>query len=85
MNYEYSREKPGPMNLSHTDLTNLTDGASLRPRLSASPSVFSRMVHTPTRSISVGCDDGRFIFPKECGAKGVASTMYAFVRFVRSV
>ena len=24
---------------SHTDLTNLTDGASLRPRLSASPSV----------------------------------------------
>ena len=38
------REKPGPMNLSHTDLTNLTDGASLRPRLSALPSALSRMV-----------------------------------------
>mgnify|MGYP006366704123 CR=1 FL=1 len=32
--------------MSHTDLTNLTDSASLRPRLSALPSVFSRMAHT---------------------------------------
>ena len=31
--------------LSHADLTNLTDGASLRPRLSALPSVFSRMAN----------------------------------------
>ena len=30
----------------HTNLTNLTDGASLRPRLSALPSVFSRMAST---------------------------------------
>ena len=51
MNYKYSREKPGPMNLSHTDLTNLTDGASLRPRLSASPSVLSRMVHTSASDV----------------------------------
>jgi len=29
----------------HTDLTNLTKGASLRPRLSALPSVFSRMAN----------------------------------------
>ena len=29
----------------HTDLTNLTDCASLRPRLSALPSVFSRMAN----------------------------------------
>mgnify|MGYP003558272004 CR=1 FL=1 len=39
------------MNLSHTDLTNLTDGASLRPRLSASPSVLSRMVHTSASDV----------------------------------
>ena len=32
------RERPGPKNLSHTDLTNLTDGKSLRPCLSAAPS-----------------------------------------------
>ena len=31
--------------LSHADLTNLTDGASLRPRLSALPSVFSWMAN----------------------------------------
>ena len=31
--------------LSHADLANLTDGASLRPRLSALPSVFSRMAN----------------------------------------
>ena len=31
--------------LSHADLTNLTDGASLRPRLSALPNVFSRMAN----------------------------------------
>ena len=30
---------------------------------------------TPTRSISVGCDDGRFIFPKECEAKGELSAI----------
>ena len=45
------REKPGPMNLSHTDLTNLTDGASLRPRLSALPSALSRMVHTSASDV----------------------------------
>ena len=37
--------------LSHTDLTNLTEGASLRPRLSASPSVFSRMAHASLRCV----------------------------------
>ena len=57
LNYKYSREereereKPGPMDISHTDLTNLTDGASLRPRLSASPSVLSRMVHTSASDV----------------------------------
>ena len=40
----------------HTDLTNLTNCASLRPRLSALP---------PTR-MSVGCDDWSFSFTKEC-------------------
>ena len=45
------RENPGPMNLSHTDLTNLTDGASLRPRLSALPSALSRMVHTSASDV----------------------------------
>ena len=30
--------KPGPMIMAHTDLTNLTDGKSLRPCLSAAPS-----------------------------------------------
>ncbi len=36
MNYKYSREereKPGPMNLSHTDLTNLTKHASFHSRV----------------------------------------------------
>ena len=62
----------------HTDLTNLTDGKSLRPCLSATPSVSSRMVAAPTRYESVGCDDENFSSPKECDAAH-------FVRFVRSV
>ena len=39
LNYEYSREereereKPGPMNLSHTDLPNLTKHASFHSRV----------------------------------------------------
>ena len=41
---------------SHTDLANLTDGASLRPRLSALP---------PTR-MSVGCDERNFSSSEEC-------------------
>ena len=43
-------------NYPHANLANLAKGASLRPRLSASP---------PTR-MSVGCDDCRFIGTKEC-------------------
>ena len=46
-----SRESSVPMNMPHTDLTNLTKGASLRPRLSASPSVFSRMAHASLRCV----------------------------------
>ena len=40
----------------HTDLTNLTNCASLRPRLSALP---------PTR-MSVGCDERNFSSSEEC-------------------
>ena len=50
-NLAKSRESSVPMNMPHTDLTNLTKGASLRPRLSASPSVFSRMVHTSVSDV----------------------------------
>ena len=48
--------KPGPMDMFHTDLTNLTDGKSLRPCLSATPSVSSRMV-----AASTSCDAAHFV------------------------
>ena len=48
--------RPGPMDMFHTDLTNLTDGKSLRPCLSATPSVSSRMV-----TASTSCDAAHFV------------------------
>ena len=48
--------RPGPMDMFHTDLTNLTDGKSLRPCLSATPSVSSRMV-----AASTSCDAAHFV------------------------
>ena len=38
-------------------------------RLSLSPRSY---LQGPTRYDSVGCDEGRFIFPEECEAEGVA-------------
>ena len=69
------REKQGPMNLSHTDLTNLTDGASLRPRLSALPSALSRMVHTSASDVCV----------REIRVKQKTTMEEDFVRSVRFV
>ena len=66
------------VNYPHANLANLAEGASLRPRLSALPSVFSRMVHA---SDSV-CDlrdsrDSREIQSFVCEDSGVSALILA--------